>query len=534
MDAAQNISFQDKLSFYNDQNAPIITPNIPSAAAPYTEIWLGPNKPHLDGTIEINDNPMGGETSTTWDVSMRRPPPLQAGESYNTDEGADPSLSGYTESTDGVIRHIYGAQSLQMNDAGDEIVTTVGMQNVGLLIYQYTGTGWHIATGETTQGLYDSTLGGHVNNVKFSKGSSDYLVYQNAGLGRCLVYKKVGGVWPNNSVWQSTGIHASSSVGPTSCTLDTSTGLDRFVCMTLNDTSWVLFAVYKKDSGDSWSIEQFLGPIPFGAGVSGVRMTDDGSRIVTTGENTGGVGSNGKIYVWTRSGTTWTQQADVSAPTPILSGSGSSVMAAGHDYSHLASNPFQMGRGGFDISSDGEWLITGSGEGSYNSLSYDGGEILFFQWTGSTYTLRQRIKVSSFCDYGSLSTTMPDGATPIAMNGDGTRAVVPIKTAQEHLRGREKLWVFERSGSTWAIAKYLTLANPAPWSDTGTLVTSGNFDYMDYHASAYQNYPNMEGYKFSLGEGASAINKAGNVIASCTVLLNYRFPQQAGAVVWRL
>ena len=80
---------------------------------------------------------MGGETSSTWNVSMRRPPPLQAGESYNTDKGADPSLAGYTESTDGVIRHFYGAQSLQMNDAGDEVITTVGMNNAGLLIYQY-------------------------------------------------------------------------------------------------------------------------------------------------------------------------------------------------------------------------------------------------------------------------------------------------------------------------------------------------------------------------------------------------------------
>ena len=75
----------------------------------------------------------------------------------------------------------------------------------------------------------------------------------------------------------------------------------------------------------------------------------------------------------------------------------------------------------------------------------------------------------------------------------------------------------------------------SPWSDTGTLVTSGGIDYMDRHESAYrQSYPDIEGYLFSLGEGASTMNKAGNVIASCTALLNYRFPQQPGAVVWRL
>ena len=210
-------------------------------------------------------------------------------------------------------------------------------------------------------------------------------------------------------------------------------------------------------------------------------------------------------------------------------------MASGHDYSHLSSSPLQMGKGGFDISSDGEWLITGSGNGSYNSVWYDGGEIYFFQWTGSTYTLRQRMKVSSFCDYGNLSIAHSDGASLFTMNGDGTRVTVPIAYAQEYLKGREKLWVLERSGTTWTAAKYLTLANPAPWSDTGTLVTSGCFDYMSYHASAYrQSYPDMEGYKFSLGQGDSTMNKAGDIIATCTSLLNYKFPQQSGAVVWRL
>ena len=115
-----------------------------------------------------------------------------------------------------------------MNDAGDEVITTVGMNNAGLLIYQYDGTGWkHSTGGPTTQGISDSTLGGNVNNAMFSKGSSDYLVYQNAGLGKCLVYKKVMGAWQDhNAVWSSMQIHPSPAVGTASCTLDTSIGLD--------------------------------------------------------------------------------------------------------------------------------------------------------------------------------------------------------------------------------------------------------------------------------------------------------------------
>jgi hypothetical protein len=482
---------------------------------------------------------MGGETSTTWDVSMRRPPPLQAGESYNTDKGADPSYTGYTESLGGVIRHIYGIGSVQMNDVGDELIVIGGMTNSGLLVYQYTGTGWHVATGETTQGLYDPVWGGNVTNAMFSKGSSDYIVYQTAGSGRCLVYKKVGGSWPSNAVWVSPQLHASSSfpAAAASCPVDTSTGMDRFVCMSLTNQTDAHFTVYKKDSGDSWSIEETLGPVPYGAGFTGIKMTDDGSKIVTTGYSLNS--NNGKIFVWTRSGTTWTRQADVFNPAPISSGLGSSVRAGTVNYADYFGSPFQMGKGGFDISSDGEWLIIGTGDSSYNTLFLDGGEIFFYQWTGSTYTLRQRMKVSSFCDYGRLDTSLPNGASLFGLNGNGTRAVVPIELQHEYQRGSEKLWVLERTGSTWAAAKYLTLADPSPWTDTGTLVTSGGLDYMDHHTSYFKRqnptqYADIEGYNFSLGGRPSSMNKAGDIIVSCTTLLNYRHYQQPGAIVWRL
>ena len=57
MDAAQNISYHGNISFYNDQTAPVVIPDFPSPVAPYTGIWLGPEKLHLDGSIEANDSP---------------------------------------------------------------------------------------------------------------------------------------------------------------------------------------------------------------------------------------------------------------------------------------------------------------------------------------------------------------------------------------------------------------------------------------------------------------------------------------------
>ena len=57
MDAAQNISFHGQISFYNDQTPPVVIPDFPTPVAPYTGIWLGPEKLHLDGSIEANDSP---------------------------------------------------------------------------------------------------------------------------------------------------------------------------------------------------------------------------------------------------------------------------------------------------------------------------------------------------------------------------------------------------------------------------------------------------------------------------------------------
>ena len=62
---------------------------------------------------------------------------------------------------------------------------------------------------------------------------------------------------------------------------------------------------------------------------------------------------------------------------------------------------------------------------------------------------------------------------------------------------------------------------------------------MDHHTSYFKRqnptqYADIEGYNFSLGGRPSSMNKAGDIIVSCTTLLNYRHYQQPGAIVWRL
>ena len=568
MDAAQNIQYLGHVTFYVDRDKPVgsLTPPsgaswvdtaFPTANTPYTAEWLGKNKmAPFDGNISLCDLP-GTSPTSTWPYTISAGSPSPGSPSpgspspgspspgfYTGDKGADPSLDGY--SGGGVIRHIAGINHLQMNDAGDEVVGIGVSSNQGPLMYQFNGTDWVIATGEETRGLYDSVHGGVDMNVAFSKGPSDYLVSTN--FQKCVVRKKVSGVWDPNVVWAGPKLHPADSFGGNaSCPVDTSIGADRFVCMNLNDASNVYFTVYKKGSGDNWSIEDSLGPIPFPAGFYGLKMTDDGSRVITVGNNENMLGHDGIMYVWTRSGTTWTRQADVSPPARISSGLGSSVLADGtRDYGAWVLNePLQFGRLGFDISSDGEWLITSSGNQGYNSLYYDGGEIYFYQWTGSTYAFRQRIKVSSFCDYGDMIANAPDGSSLFSMNGDGTRAVIPLRYQTEYRKGKEKLWVLERTGSTWAPAKYLTIQDDiTPWVESGTLVSSAGptwpgFDLNNYHASRFHNmtpprYLDAEGYSLTLGERPSAMSKSGNVIVTCTNLLNYKHSQQPGAVVWDL
>ena len=286
-----------------------------------------------------------------------------------------------------------------------------------------------------------------------------------------------------------------------------STDGNYFIHTDLVGTTNSTINVYVKGSGDNWSIQQTLS-MPFGACFSGIKINNDGTRIVTCSPSANS--NNGVVYVWTRSGSTWTQAQTFTPP-----------------FQASYNTQVNTGGKGFDISGDGIWLMLSAGD------FYYGGVIYFYKWGGSSYSLIQTINYTSdIVSYGRLSTGNTEGYDGFNLNDDGTLATISSNYDATTLQGREKIFVLERNGNAWSVSKYLMMFDPTRWTSDGTATPNpGNIDLNSQLSSGSSNY---DGYKLGIGDSAIAMNASGNIIVSGGVYLNYSFYQTPGLAVWRL
>ena len=166
-------------------------------------------------------------------------------------------------------------------------------------------------------------------------------------------------------------------------------------------------------------------------GVS-VALSGDGNTAVIGGcyDNT----YKGAIWIWTRSGTTWTQQ-------------GSKLVGSGA----VGSLPQQ----GFSVSrsTDGNTVAeAGSGDGP----TYDQGAIWVWTRSGSTWT-QQGSKI-----VGSGYLRSQQGS--VALSGNGNTLIIGGYTAGTNNQGA--IWFFTRSGGVWT-----QQAGPL----TGTVSATGQY-----------------------------------------------------------
>lgn len=184
-------------------------------------------------------------------------------------------------------------------------------------------------------------------------------------------------------------------------------------------------------SGSSWSQQQKIqaadagGDRDFGYFVS---LNSDGTYALIGSYGHEAEGANaGQVYVFTRSGSTWTQQQRFT---------GSEVEANDH-----------FGKSGY-INSDGTYAVVGSrgDDGSGNSILGAGAAYIFTR-SGSTWTQQALLRASNaeasdtFAEYHGVS-----------INSTGDYVVVGAKLedgAANNLSASGAAYVFTRSGSTW-------------------------------------------------------------------------------------
>ena len=186
-------------------------------------------------------------------------------------------------------------------------------------------------------------------------------------------------------------------------------------------------------SGSTWTQQAKLTASDAEAGASfgwAVSISSDGTYAIAGAylANYGG-NSAGAAYVFTRSGSTWTQQAKLVA----------SDIQAGDQFGISA-----------DISGDGNYAIIGAR--LEDTGGTDAGSAYIFTRSGSTWTEQQKIQSSDIQagDYFGYS---------VSINSDATYAIVSAYREDTSATDAGAAYVFTRSGSTWTEQAKLTASD---------------------------------------------------------------------------
>jgi hypothetical protein len=223
-------------------------------------------------------------------------------------------------------------------------------------------------------------------------------------------------------------------------------------------------------SGTAWTYRTILYP---GDGTTGDRFganvaLDGTTAVVGAPERTvGGKTSRGAAYIFSGSGSTWTQQPDLTAGDGAASDSfGSSVAVSGdtvavgafghagggaayiftrsgsswaiqqelHGVDTAPGNSF-----GFSVGVSGDYAIVGAPQHTHVSAAYDGAAYVFSR-TGTTWTQQREFVAADAAPNDNLG-------YGVALSGD-----VAVAGAPEHTSGGVRsgvVYVYARLGSSW-------------------------------------------------------------------------------------
>ena len=194
-------------------------------------------------------------------------------------------------------------------------------------------------------------------------------------------------------------------------------------------------------NGSSWGLQTALAPpnadkkanLNFG---SCCDIDGDGDTAVVSASNYGTY--TGAVYIYTRSGTTWTYRTRLTA-------------SDGANYDQLGGDNNSRG---VAISKDGAYIIAGARQdddgGSNNGSAY------IYTGSGASWSQQQRIVPSSY------SGTSNQFGFSVDINSDATYCAVSANTM-----GFGKVFIYTRSGSTWTEQASVTASDGASADNYG-------------------------------------------------------------------
>jgi hypothetical protein len=224
-------------------------------------------------------------------------------------------------------------------------------------------------------------------------------------------------------------------------------------------------------TGTTWTQEAYVKASNTQAGDafgSSVSLSADGTRLAVgaskEGSSATGVGGSqadngapfsGAVYVFSRTVTTWTQEAYVKASNTGASDRFGASLSLSADGTRLA------------VGSYGEASnATGVGGDQANNGAVNSGAAYVFSWTGSTWAQEAYVKASN-------TETLDQFGWSVSLSADGTRLAVSApyeRSSATGIGGNQAdntamyggaVYVFSRAGATWAQEAYVKASNTA-------------------------------------------------------------------------
>ena len=232
-----------------------------------------------------------------------------------------------------------------------------------------------------------------------------------------------------------------------------------------NSASWSGAVYIFTRSGTTWSQQAYLKASNTGAGDRfghSVSLSGDTLAVGAPNEDSIGTGVNGDqsdstltimsgaVYVFTRSGTTWSQQAYLKASN---TGAGDSF----GDSVSLLGDTLAVGAGGENSNATGM-----NGNQSDYSAS-ESGAVYVFTRNGTTWSQQAYLKASNTerGDSFGYSVSLSGDTLAVGARGEASSATGVNGSQSYNSRTIESgaVYVFTRSGTTWSQQAYLKASN---------------------------------------------------------------------------
>ncbi len=201
-------------------------------------------------------------------------------------------------------------------------------------------------------------------------------------------------------------------------------------------------------SGSTWALEAELSASDKATNdyfALGLSLSADGSRLAVGAHNktVNGVVGAGKVYIYTRSGSIWTEEATITASDRVT-----------NDYFGLSTS----------MNADGSRLAVGA-QSKDVSGTVDAGQVYIYTRSGITWTLESTITASdkATSDYFGRS---------VALSADGSRLAVGAANKTISSAGSAgQVYIYTRSGITWTLESTITAYDKAANDYFGTTVS---------------------------------------------------------------